>query len=102
MALEKSDSSVQKEIKEIADTILGLFKLAEEVKKRYPEIYKLMADAEQITEDNYLIEYYNNQFKNHFFDSLERNRINDKPRRWIYLKMNVMKQLKDIDTYLIP
>lgn len=61
-----------------------------------------MLDAEQITDENYLLEYYSNQFRDHFFDSLERNRINGKPRRWIYLKMNVMKLLKEIDSYLIP
>lgn len=71
-------------MKRITDEILKMFKLAYDVKTRYPEILKKVIDSEQETEEDYFLNYYSNQVKNDYFDSMDKNKITGQNRQWIF------------------
>lgn len=89
-------------MKNKAEEILKMFKLAFDVKTRYPEILKKMLDSEQITEENYFLTEYSKKFKNDFFETLQPKHFSGQNRQWLYIKLQTIKYLKEVDSYIIP
>lgn len=60
-------------MKKVTDEILLLFKLAHDLKTRFPEILDIILDSE--SDKNWFLKYYSNEFKDTFFHSLLENKI---------------------------
>lgn len=66
--IQKTESTYKREIKQVTDRVILIFKLAHDVRQRYPKILKIILMDEQ--DDEYFLKYFSKQFVDHFFDSL--------------------------------
>lgn len=51
--------------------------------------------------EDYILKYFSVSFRDQYLVDLEKQRLQNN-RLWIYLKLESMKLLKDLDGYIIP
>jgi hypothetical protein len=88
-------------MKKICDELIKLFKLAFDVNARYSDILKIIQEKGH-DEENVIVTTYSKRFNLDFFELFGRNNLIGKPIQWIYLKLQAMKQLKELDAYILP
>jgi hypothetical protein len=51
--------------------------------------------------EDHILKYFSAQFRDKYLNELEKQRLPEN-RLWIYLKLESMKLLKDLDEFIIP
>lgn len=65
----------------------------------------LARNEENSSDEKFFLKHYSSLIKSKYFDNLTIKGCmldGEKKRKWIYLNLQVLKQLKDLDFYLIP
>lgn len=58
-------------------------------------------EEEHPDNEDYILTYFSVSFRDQYLVDLEKQRLQNN-RLWIYLKLESMKLLKDLDGYIIP